>query len=61
MTEQKLEPDIVMLGAGASGGWIGSPKAKQVMLYFHGMNSVLPWSKGRGARLYWERERLSCV
>lgn len=37
MKKIKCEPEIVKLDdTGASGGWIGSSKAKNVLLYFHG-------------------------
>lgn len=37
MLSQTLEPQVVKLDAGAAGGWIGSPRAKEVLLYFYGM------------------------
>lgn len=37
MEKIKTEPEIVELeDTGACGGWIGSPTAKNVLLYFHG-------------------------
>ena len=35
-----MEPEIVQLDAGASGGWFGKKNAKKVMLYFHGQDIV---------------------
>lgn len=36
MLSQKLSPEIIKLDAGTGAGWIGSPKAKEALLYFHG-------------------------
>ena len=35
------KPDMVDLGSGAQGLWIGKKEAKNVILYFHGMNDIL--------------------
>ncbi|KAH7403807.1 Alpha/Beta hydrolase protein [Cadophora sp. MPI-SDFR-AT-0126] len=40
MKSQNLKPEVVELENGLGGGWIGSPKAKKVMLYFHGSGYV---------------------
>jgi hypothetical protein len=39
MKSQNLEPEVVVLENRAEGGWIGSSKAKEVLLYFDGMCS----------------------
>jgi hypothetical protein len=38
MKKQNAEPEIVSLEQGAFGGWIGSSRAKNVLLYFHGIS-----------------------
>ena len=35
------KPDIVDIGSGAQGLWIGMKDAKHIILYFHGMNDIL--------------------
>ncbi|MCJ1252117.1 hypothetical protein MMC30_009355 [Trapelia coarctata] len=36
MQKHKSEPRVVVLDAGAGGGWIGPANSKEVLLYFHG-------------------------
>lgn len=40
------KPDIVDLGGGAKGLWIGRRDAEYVMLYFHGMHAQLSYAFG---------------
>ncbi|KAK2766060.1 hypothetical protein FQN54_007575 [Arachnomyces sp. PD_36] len=42
MKKIKSEPEVIDLGDGACGGWIGSSKAKNVLLYLHGGGYINP-------------------